>query len=730
MADRTQDNRQIGVQTALGGDELLFSRMRWTESLGRPFEGSIELRSEKLDVDATKLLGTKMTVSLGLPDGGTRYFNGYVSRFLLNSIEGETAVYHATLVPWLWFLTRASDCTIFQESESAEIVDRVFERHGFVSEQSLTGSYVKRDFCVQYRESDFDFVSRLMEQDGLYYFFNHSDGDHSLKLVDSPDGHEPFSGYERLPFREPHANALSEGEQVWDWTLNYEVQSGSYSLNDFDFVNPSADIQVRSLEQRSHEISEMPYYDYPGDYVDISHGEQLAANRLQEMQARHEVVSGTSNARGLAVGSTFELEEYPREDQNRSYLLTSANYLLESDAYGANAGGGGGSTFSCNFEAIPADRQYRPERVTPRPVVKGPQTAIVVGPEGEEITTDDDGHGRVKVHFHWDRRTDCDWTQRSCWIRVAQLSAGKGWGGISIPRRDQEVVVEFLEGDPDKPIITGRVYNAEQPPPYALPANNTQSGIKTRSSKSGGAENFNEIRMEDKKGSEHFYIQAEKDKQILVKNDRSKTVGNDESMEVGNDRTRSVGHDEAVSVGNDRKVSVGANESIGIGANQEVTVGANETRSVAANRTRNVGSNETVTVASLRTHTVGVNDMLNVGAAQEVTVGGAQAVTVGGARSVNVAGAQQTSVGVTDSKDVGGDSSLDVGKDRTETVKGDWKHRSGKKIVIEAGDEITIKTGKASITMKKNGDIAIQGKKISVKGSGDIVMKGKKILEN
>ncbi len=707
MAERSQGSRQIAVATALGGDELLFSRMSWNEALGRPFEALVELRSDDLQIDATKLLGTKMTVSLALPGGGTRYWNGYVSRFVLSAIEGGVAVYHAHLVPWLGLLERTSDCSIFQDQETAEIVEAVFGRHGFSSDQSLAGSYAKRGFCVQYRETDFNFVSRLLENDGIYYFFEHTEGDHLLKLVDDPEGHKPFDGYEKIPFREPTDAPEDDAEHVWNYRLAHEVQSGSYSLNDFDFSKPSADIQVRSLEQRSHEISEMPLYDYPGDYAEISDGEQQATHRLQELQARYELVTGTSNACGIAAGHTFELTEYPRQDQNRKVLVTEASYELISDGYGASTGAASsGPSFRCSFTAMPADRPFRPERVASRPVVKGPQTAIVVGPDGEEIMTDDEGMGCVKVHFHWDRRQDVDWNERSCWVRVAQTSAGKGWGGIQIPRIDQEVVVEFLEGNPDKPLITGRVYNAEQPPPYALPANATQSGIKTRSSKGASAENFNEIRMEDKKGEEHFYIQAEKDQQILVKNDR----------------TRSVGHNEEVEIGNDRTVQVAANET--------VSVGANELREVTNNRTRNVGANETITISKLKTLNVGLNDMTNVGGAQEVTVAGAQAVSVGGARALSVGGAQQTSVGGVDSKDVGLNCSLEVGKNLTEEVGDDWRHKSGKTILIEGGDQITLKAGKASITLKKNGDIEIKGNKISVKGSGDVVIKGKKIVEN
>ena len=642
MADWTQEGRQVTLQTALGGDELIVLRMNWREQLGDLFEASVMLRSQNVEIDAAQLLGTKMTIKLLLPEGAERFFCGYVSRFVQTAIEGSTAVYQAQLVPWLWFLQRTSDCTIFQEKESAEIVEAVFERHGFSCDPKLVDTYAKRDYCVQYRETDYDFISRTLERDGIYYFFAHADGEHTMTLVDDPGTHEPVSGFEKIAFREPGTGNQVEGQFISDWRLGFEVQSGSYSLNDFDYARPSADIQVRSLEQRSHEIAEMAVYDYPGEYTEISLGEKVATRRLQELQAQYETVEGRTNVRGLTTGATFELIEHPRPDQNRTYLVTSATYEIRGDDPNAGADGAG-AAFDCRFTAMPADRPFRPQRKTPRPIVQGPQTAIVVGPEGEEITTDDEGMGCVKVHFHWDRRTDVAWNERSCWVRVAQISAGKGWGGITIPRKDQEVVVEFLEGDPDKPIITGRVYNAEQPPPYALPANNTQSGVKTRSAKTGGTDNFNEIRMEDKKGSEHFYIQAEKDNQILVKNDRSKSVGNDESMDVGHDRTRSVGNDENVTVGanrtaqrrrgrDDRRSARTRRSPIGADLSRAPSPRTKPAPS-AANLTRTVGASETVTITAARTRTRScINDMLNVGAAQEVTIGGAQAVSVGGAQ--------------------------------------------------------------------------------------------------
>jgi type VI secretion system secreted protein VgrG len=358
-----------------------------------------------------------------------------------------------------------------------------------------------------------------------------------------------------------------------------------------------------------------------------------------------------------------------------------------------------GLKYTNDFACIPLGVPFRPQRKTSRPLIRGTQTAIVVGPNAEEIYTDDEGHGRVKVQFHWDREGQYN-QDSSCWVRVSQLWAGAGWGGMSLPRIGQEVIVEFLEGDPDLPIIIGRVYNADQMPPYTIPANRTQSGIKSRSSKGGTPENFNEIRFEDQKGSEEMYPHAEKDQTPVVENDK----------------TENVGHAATISIVNDRTETVGNNETITIGANRTESVGANESITVAQNRTRNVGQNETVSVALLRTHNVGVNEMINVGAAQEVTVGGVQTVTVGAMQVVEVHGDRTIDARANLSTEVGTDEWRRVnGTRETTVVQKDTLYVGD--LVIDAGNSITIQTGEASITMTADGTIVIQGKAIKIESS-------------
>jgi type VI secretion system secreted protein VgrG len=535
---------------------------------------------------------------------------------------------------------------------------------------------------------------------------------------------------------------VREDDHVDHWLLSHSMESGKLSHTDFDFIKPRTSLLAQHATAGTYPKSDAEVFAYPGGYLTVGDGGRYAQRRLEALQQQHERVIGGGNARALAVGALFSLENHPREDQNREYLVVAALHHLSGTDY--ESGVAHASTdITVSFDAIPSKQPYRSLSTTRRARVAGPQTAIVVGKAGEEIYTDQ--YGRVKVQFHWDRLGKRD-ENSSCWVRVSQVWAGKNWGAMHIPRIGQEVVVDFLEGDPDRPIITGRVYNAAEMPPYDLPANQTQSGIKSRSSKGGSPANFNEIRFEDKMGSEMLTIHAEKDQEISVEHDESHTVGHD--------RTKSIVHDETTSVGNNRTETVGNNEQISIGVNRTEKVGVNESITIGANRTINVGASETATVALQRTHSVGVNETISVGAAQEVTIGAAQtitvgavqAVTVGADQTINVAANRSVTSGSNQSVAVGAAASMTVGADESRAVTGGRTTSVGKddalsvtnNLTINAGDSITITTGSASISMKKDGTITISGKDITINGSGginvtasnNIVMKGSKITHN
>ncbi len=512
-----------------------------------------------------------------LPDGGQRYFHGIAARCSQSSGTGQFAGYRVTLRPWLWLLSRTSDCRIFQNKTVPDIVKQVFRDLGFSDfEDALTRSYREWEYCVQYRETSFEFVSRLMEQEGIYYYFRHEQSRHVLVLSDAYGAHTTAPGYGSVPYY-PLEDQMRERDHVYDWHLAREVQPGSLALNDYDFQRPSARLEVRSSISRSHSNAEHPLYDYPGEYVQTGDGEQYARNRIEAIQTQYERVQLRTNARGLGAGHLFKMTGYPRADQNREYLIIGARYAVSQEAYESGSTGGT-LQFNSSLECIEARQPFRPMPTTIKPIVQGPQTAMVVGPKGEEIWTDQ--YGRVKVHFYWDRHDQSN-ENSSCWIRVSQSWAGKNWGHIQIPRIGQEVIVSFLEGDPDRPIITGRVYNAEQTVPYDLPANATQSGIKSRSSKGGTPANFNEIRMEDKKGAEQLYIHAERNQDIVVENDethsvghnRTKSIGNDEVALIGQDRLRAVKRNDTLIVGGLKSDSVSTSYLIEVGENLRLVCG-------------------------------------------------------------------------------------------------------------------------------------------------------------
>lgn len=693
MARITQKNREIKLKTPLGDDVLLIRSMNGREGLGKLFEYQLELVSDTTDADFNQLIGDTITVSLEMGPGRARYFNGHISRFAQTGISGHTANYQATVVPWFWFLTQTSDCRIFQNMTVPDIIKDVFRESGYTDfEDTLSGSYRSWVNCVQYRENDFNFINRLMEQEGIYYFFKHEEDKHTLVLADSYSSHEPVAGYEEVSYHPPVESAVIKEEHLYAWEVAQQLQPGAFVYQDFDFTAPKKDLLAKSNKKREHAKADLEMYDYPGEYKDFSDGDQYSRVRLEEMQARHLQGSGEGDARGLTVGGLFKLTGHPREDQNLEYLIVSAAYKLEAGDYGS--GGGSGRVYTCDINVINAQEPFRPLRTTPRPLVQGPQTAIVVGPAGEEIWTDE--HGRVKVQFHWDRYGEAN-ENSSCWIRVSQVHAGKGFGGIDVPRIGEEVIVSFLEGDPDRPIITGRVYNGDNKPPNGLPAAAMISGMKTNSTPGGGGDNT--IMLDDTKGNELIRIHGQFDMDT--------TVDNDLREHVLNNRSRDVAVDETISIGNNRTETVGANETISIGSSRSVTIGKNKNETVAINKAETIG------------------------VAKELTIGGAYQVSVGAVMNETVAGAKMEEVGAYRLEAVAAYKNTTVGEDFTVTVD--------EKYALEGKNEIAIKSGSSSVTMNKDGKIEISGTdvtfktaagKIHIDAGGIITIKGSMVKIN
>ncbi len=711
-----QSTRLITLTTPLDDGVLVFKRMSAVEKLGRLFEYRVDMLSEDATVALSDILGKPMTVTLELPDGSERFFHGLVTRFTQVPHRGQTAHYRAVLRPWLWFLTRTADCRIFQNLTVPDIIKEVFRQYGFSDfEDRLSGNYRTWVYCVQYRETAYNFVARLMEQEGIYFYFVHEDSKHTLVLADGSSAHETAEGYAEVPYFPPENMDRRERDHVYEWFHSQEVQPSTVVLDEFDFENPSGDLQVTHMYVREHENADHEVYDYPGEYKVRGDGETYAGVRIEELQAQFETRRGSANARGLAVGNLFTLTDFPRDDQNLEYLIVEANYELESDAFETGSGDSG-EIFTCGFTALDTSNVYRSPRITPKPVVQGPQTAVVTGPPGEEIHTDE--YGRVSLKFPWDRHGPED-QNSSCMVRVAQVWAGQNWGAMHIPRIGQEVIVEHLEGDPDRPIVTGRVYNAENMPPYDLDANKTQSGIKSRSSKGGGPDNFNELRFEDKIGEEEIYMHAEKLQTNIIEADHE--------HHVGGNRNRTVGSNEKEDIGANKTIDVGANHKETIGAAREVKVGSTDKLTVGASRTITVGASESKKIAAACKRVVGATDTTTVAASSTTTVGGMTEFTVGGAWKEMVAASKHESKAGAFSEFTGGI--------KAEQILGlSTSVHGGVKIELFAGAQISTASG---IKVEKGpakewdfpgctikaGRMDIDGATVEITG-GSIVLKG------
>jgi type VI secretion system secreted protein VgrG len=557
-------NRQLPVRLEAPVDEVLFHSMEGCESISTLFEYEILVLSSNSKIAAKDLLGKPLKVSIDGGQGQQRWFHGLCVAFGIDGNVGRYHRYRLTLRPWLWLLTRSSNLRIFQDMTALQIVKRVFGEHtsNFVDETG--GRYPVRPYCVQYRETDFNFVSRLLEDEGISYFFRHSAGGHTLVLVDAASALAPVKGGQAVRFmRDEDRDA--ETVSVSEWRMNHEIQPGRFALSDWDFESPSTRLETPEAQARwDHAEANGGVFDYPGGFQDAATGRARNAVRKEEWESRAARFEGRGNVPWIAAGFKLDLVGHPRPDQNAEYAVLSVQ--LEMTQTGQESVDAvdetGDKRFSCSFVAQPAMAPLRPARLTPKPTVAGPQTAMVVGDAGAgDILTD--AHGRVKVQFHWDREGQRN-ANSSCWVRVATPAAGKGWGMVSLPRIGQEVVVDFLEGDPDRPLITGSVYNADHKPPYALPAHATVSTWKSRS-KLGAAADFNELRFEDKAGSEYLLLHAQKDRLEFVEDSLKSSITKNEHRTVQENRYEKVGGEWHLSVGEDAKQAYGKKLHLKVG---------------------------------------------------------------------------------------------------------------------------------------------------------------------
>ncbi|RSV84677.1 type VI secretion system tip protein VgrG [Klebsiella aerogenes] len=533
-------SNRITVQLPVEG--LLFWKLSGHEAMSEMFELSLTLLGSDARLDRSKLLGQPVTVTIPTQNAlSSRYFNGKITRVAVSAVELSGiryAAYQLTVEPDLWPMKRDRNLRIFQGQTVPQIINTLLSEYQVNVEDKLNGSYRVWDYCVQYQESSFAFISRLMELEGIAYHFRHEVGKHTMVLTDSATQHQSVSGYETIPYHQTASGGITTEEGIGQWALEDSVTPGIYSLDDYDFRKPNAWLFQARQNPASPSPGSIDVYDWPGRFVDHGHGEFYARIRQERGQVEHQQIQVSATAVGIAPGATFTLTNAPFFSDNGEYLTTAADYLFEENSYAS--GGNSDISHQIHFRVIPSSVVYRPAQVTDWPRTYGPQTAKVVGPEGESIWTD--RYGRIKVKFHWDRHAKGDDTS-SCWVRVSSAWAGQGFGGVQIPRVGDEVVIDFINGDPDRPIVTGRVYNEASMPPWDLPGDATRMGFMTRS-KDGNQDNASYLFFEDKLGEESVDLHSEKNMNVSVEGMHNEVVHQQTIYSHLNTRSTSVvGHD-------------------------------------------------------------------------------------------------------------------------------------------------------------------------------------------
>jgi type VI secretion system secreted protein VgrG len=682
---------------SVSGEEHLSKLYEYTVGFLTPLESAMSA-DEAANLDLKAMIGKELTVTvqldgmgsfvpgrIGLSGGvnvgeGAREISGIVTQARFAGRRGRQCHYLLTMKPWIYLADQRSDYRIFQRKTVIEIIDEVLAAYSYSYDKRTSARYADLAYQVQYGETDFCFIQRLMAEHGIYWFFEHSNGVHRMVLVDHVGAHQPVesAAYHTLWYYPPGHKIDREYVNMFD--ARESIQSGRWATSDFNFEKPKANLAARNDLPRDTAHNAFERYEWPGDYSDPAQGEQIARLRMEEVRAQSERVTGSGNVRDVVCGTTFTLAGYPQASANREYLVICARFAATE---ASESSGSGEYRIGTSFVAQPSTTVYRPPRDIPKPRTRGPQTAIVTGPAGQEIWTDQ--YGRVKLKFHWDRSGVNDHNS-SCWVRVSYPWAGSNFGAINIPRVGTEVIVDFENGDPDRPIVTGRVYNAMTMPPWNLPDNATQSGMLSRSMK-GHYGTANAIRFEDKQGEEELWLQAEKDMRTEVESD--------EIHSVGVDRTKTVGHDELVHIGHDRTETVDRNETVMIGADRTETVACDENLTVGGSRHEKIGGSQSLVIVEASAETVGLAKALTVGAGYGVTVGGAMNTAIGLASSEQVGLSKNTMVGKTYS--------------------------------ITAGSRFELKVGKAMIVLEDNGNISISGTKLTIDGSGPVRISGNNV---
>jgi type VI secretion system secreted protein VgrG len=693
----TQDDRLLKVTTPLGDDVLLIDHLFGAESVSSPFRIDLRCFSEESDLHLKDLMGQGVTVEMGAFDGSPRYFHGHVTSFAHAGSDGGFTFYEVKLGPWTDFLRRRKNCRIFQELKVEDILREVFADYGALAVFDIKVS--SRDLltmCIQYNETDFSFICRLMEGLGWYYYFEFDDGSHKL-IVDKDS-----TGAPNMPIQSEIEFNDTPGSDAQDaidrFESNRELVPNKIAVKTFDFKNPRDPLLAKTdTQHQMGDLPDMEWYEFHGPYTfkEFEEGDDLAQLHMEDAETRSKGFRGSGNCRALTCGHAFTLENH--------YLYDGEFFVLSVQHHGSN------NYFEQNpqevyrntFTAIRKSIPYRCPRVTERPVMRGPQSATVVGPDGEEIYCDK--YGRIKVQFHWDREGQFN-DQSSCWVRLAMPWAGSNFGFMSLPRIGQEVLVDFLEGDPDLPIAVASIYNELNMPPWDLPANKTQSGMLSRSSKSGTPSHANALRFEDKKNQEEVWLHAERNQRIEVEVD--------ESHSVGHDRSKTIGNDETTTIERDRTEHVKRHETITVDKNRTETVGLVENVTIGQSRTISVGTSETITIAASQSVTVGASKSETVGASSSETVGATKTLTVGAAFALS-APMVAANVSATMVTTVGG----------AYTLNSPMVSISASGATVVNCPSITLTSGAGTVTLA-GGVITVSGATVNITGSGMVNVTG------
>ena len=704
-------NRDLIAHTPLGEAWWAVS-MTGHEALGELYEFRVGLKSDDPDIDTQSLLGEVAAVELIAQGGLSRYFSGQIVKVSALGLSGRHWAYEVTLAPKLWLATRRSDYRIWQQQSVREIANAVLQANALRCEWQLKNTYKTWEYLVQYGETDFAFLSRLFEREGIYYWFEHGLDGEKMVLGDHFSIHEAFGGYKQIPFYMPGSEGVSDEDHYDGWAASREPEPGRFKHTDYDFQHPSLDLTTEYSDPRGHLFDQCEIYAYPGGYTETSDGKAYATTRREALQKEQDVTELEGSVRGAMPGYSFTLYNHPRADQNRDYLITRARYEVRIHDYETTPDANE-QTCRMRIGAIPADRQFRPGAWTPKPCVRGPETAVVVGPEGSEIHTDQ--YGRVKVHFPWDRYGARDGSD-TCWIRVSTTWAGRGFGAISIPRVGHEVIIDYEHGNPDRPIIIGQVYNAEEMPPWELPANKTQSGVLSRSSILGSPDNANALRFDDAKGNEQVWLHAERNQDIEVEAD--------ETHWVGKDRTKTIDGNETTTVHKNRTETVDGNETITIHQDRTKTVDGTETSKIKKNKAETIMLASVQSVGAARMDNVGLAYNLNVGAAQVNIIGGLYSLDVGRKMITIVGNAQETIVQKGDQE-----VTVQQGNQKITVVSGKQTTYAARKIRFEAGDEdITLVCGDANIVVAPDSIVLKAGGAEVMINKAGVTVNGTKIL--